>query len=430
MSLPRRSVRSAAAAFLAVLASCRGAASAYGSDIATARTNFDAIAGALEQRFTHVVRTPKFANARMRIARYAFSPSKLANDTSLWTAMRSTRTGGDRELEIGGALVDGRYTFAAMPLVPTPARVGDARHFIALSKLAGDDDWQWTTTVDHAVGTMHPARAADVMRALFASAERPAAELRADYRTAFPRSTAAFGRMVAVDSLRTTPQADGSTVVVLHLLMSDRGLTGTFPALAQFVRKYIASAKYSFRLTDREGLEWFDANAVKSRLVVRFRSRDGELQPLTGAARRMPDTLQFVAGASGKFGHFTLGMTELTGEFVHVRTTVEQSWVLHFTKEPRWDLPLLAEQLLHGPLKRPFEGRGAYFRLGFVSSANGQTLLTRTASAVVNESAIMRFLGNLGFTAMSDYAGAVEEEENRYLAEGFAALRADAKGLP
>ena len=29
----------------------------------------------------------------------------------------------------------------------------------------------------------------------------------------------------------------------------------------------------------------------------------------------------------------------------------------------------------------------------------------------------------------SDYAGAVEEEENRFLAEGFAALRADIAGL-
>ena len=41
----------------------------------------------------------------------------------------------------------------------------------------------------------------------------------------------------------------------------------------------------------------------------------------------------------------------------------------------------------------------------------------------------MRFLGTLGFTAMSDYAGQVEEEENRFLAEGFAALRADIASL-
>ena len=41
----------------------------------------------------------------------------------------------------------------------------------------------------------------------------------------------------------------------------------------------------------------------------------------------------------------------------------------------------------------------------------------------------MRFLGNLGFTAMSDYAGQVEEEESRFIAESMAAFRADISAL-
>jgi hypothetical protein len=41
----------------------------------------------------------------------------------------------------------------------------------------------------------------------------------------------------------------------------------------------------------------------------------------------------------------------------------------------------------------------------------------------------MRFLGNLGFTAVSDYAGQVEEEENRFIAEAMRALRADMNAL-
>ena len=42
----------------------------------------------------------------------------------------------------------------------------------------------------------------------------------------------------------------------------------------------------------------------------------------------------------------------------------------------------------------------------------------------------MRFLGNLGFTAVSDYAGKSEEDENRFLAEAFGAMRADIAGHP
>ena len=421
---PRRRPRIALLCVLA-LGGCKAATLAYGPDAASARLNFDAVASALEQRFTHVVRTAKFANARMRIARYAFAPSKLVNDSAIWTSGRSTKFGGDRELEVSSSLIDGHYTFVARAAVPLPTRTGDERHYIALTHLPNDHDWQWTTTVDHAVGTMPPSRTTDIFRALLASAERPAAAVRADYRGVLPRTTDAFGRMVSIDSLQTTTESDGSTLVAMHFFVSDDRLRANFPALSKFVRQYVAPAKYRFQLTDRTGAQWFDVQAARSRVVLRFRSHDGELQPLVGAARRMPDTLVLRAEGSAKFGFFTVGLKNLVGEFVHVSTSNERAWHMRFTKEPEWDLPLLAEQLLHSPLKRPFEGRGAFFRLGFTRSADGTTLLSRSAVAAVNESAIMRFLGNLGFTAMSDYAGKVEEEENRFLAEGMAAMRAD-----
>ncbi len=67
--------------------------------------------------------------------------------------------------------------------------------------------------------------------------------------------------------------------------------------------------------------------------------------------------------------------------------------------------------------------------MGFRAGPGGQTLLTRELDFAVRESAIMRFLGNLGFIAMSDYAGSVEEEESRFIAEAMAALRADVAGI-
>jgi hypothetical protein len=264
-----------------------------------------------------------------------------------------------------------------------------------------------------------------VFRALFASAERPAAAVRADYRTAFPRSVTAMGRMFSVDSINTTTNADGSTSVALHILVHADSLKPSLPAFAKYVAKYVEPASYRFRLSDRQGSDWFDAQAAKKRLVIRFRARNGELQPLLGAARRMPDSLQLHTDLKAKLGFFTVGVTRMQGEFVHLTSAAERGWALRFTEEPEWHLPLFTEQMLHTPLKRPFEGSGLIVRLSLRTGPTGQTLLARQFDVAVRESAIMRFLGNLGFGAMSDYQGPVELEEQRFIAEAFAAMRAD-----
>ena len=54
-----------------------------------------------------------------------------------------------------------------------------------------------------------------------------------------------------------------------------------------------------------------------------------------------------------------------------------------------------------------------------------QTLLVRRTRLEVKESAILRWMGSLGATAMSDFQGRTEAEENRFLHDAFAALRSD-----
>jgi hypothetical protein len=431
-ALAHAPARGALAAIVAVVValpatSCRSVTLAYGGDPATARANADAFASAFEHRFTNVARTPKFSNARLRLGRYALAPSKLVNDSALWTSSRSTRVGPERDLELYASLVDGRYTFVAKPRAPSPARVGDERHIIRLASLGGDD-WRWTTDVDHAIGGLPPARVNDVARALFASAERPAPAVRNDYRMTFPRTAQALGRLFTIDSLHTQPQADGSTLVSLQLLARSDGLKDGFPAFAKYIDKYVAPARYRFRLTDRTGAEWFDVQGGRSRTVIRFRSRGGELQPLAGADRRMPDSLLITVDALAKIGFFTVGVTSMQGDFVHVSTGTERAWAMRFTKDPKWHLPLIAERLLRTPLERPFEGTGVVLRMNVRTGQDGVSLLGRMVDLAVRESAIMRFLGNLGFTAMSDYAGPVEEQENRFIAEAFRAMRADIRG--
>jgi len=427
--LPKSSAVLLAAALLAAtVGGCRAAALAYGSDVVAARVNADAFAAAMEARFTNVARNPKFAAARMRIGRYAFAPSKLGNDSSMWTGMRTTRAGADRDLEVQAGLSGAQYLFTTRRAVPMPVRIGDSRHLIELEQL-GEDDWAWRTRVDQAIGPMPPGRADDIARALFLSAERPAAAVRADYRVMVPRTAAALGRLLAIDSIASVQQSDGSTLVTLQITVSGDRLKRNFPDFAKYVGKYVEPASYRFRLSDRTGSDWFDAEARNQLLTVRFRSHDGQLQPMVGAARRMPDTLQLHVDALAKISFFTVGVTKMQGEFVHTKNARDRGWEMRFTKEPEWHLPLITERLLRSPLRRPFEGKGVKFTLGFRTGPEGQTLLTREFDVTVRESAIMRFLGNLGFTAMSDFAGKVEDQENRFIAEIMAALRMDVATL-
>lgn len=408
--------------------SCKAVTLAYGSDIVSAKANADGVLAALEHRYTQVVRTPKFAWSRMRIARYALAPSKLETDSTIWTG-RSGSSGATRELMLDASMVNGAYTFVARPGVPSPKNIGDSRHIIRLSPL-GNDEYQWSTDVDHNVGSMPAARATDIFSALFASAERSAATLRGDYRTAFPKTTQAVGRLFELDSVLTAAQPDGSTLVNLQILLNADRLRSSHPAMARYVDNYVSSSKYQFKLSDNTGAEWFNLSAAPgNRIAIRFRSHNGQLQPLLGAARAMPDSMQLTVNALAKISFFTVGVTNMQGSFVFVHTANERGWLMRFQKEPEWHLPLASRQLLRSPLRRPFERNGILVRLGFRNTAGSQTMLYRNFDIAVAESAIMRFIGNLGFTAMNDYAGGVEAEENRFLAEMFAAMRADVKAI-
>lgn len=388
------------------------------------------VAASLQYRFESPERDARYEHARLRLARYALAPSVLYAD-SIWTGQRGSR----RELLAAGRFDGERYRLRASGAVPPPTRVGDSRHEVTLRPLP-DGDWRWTTRVDHALGAVSPAATARVFSAWLRSAERVEDAVRADYLTSTPRMTRALGRLATLDSVRTRRLADGSTRVTLGIRLHASRIAATFPDFTRYLERYVSPARYRLTLHDRAvpGVHandpWFVAEADDDRLTFHFRTRDGALAPLEGPLRPRPDTLSLRMDASVKVGPFTVGVRDLRGEFAFVRTPTETGWAMRFAHPPAWDLPPIAGRLVRGPLDRPFADDGATLRLSVRAAPGGGAVLHRATDVTVHESTLLRWLGNLGFTAVDEFAGRVEAEEARFLAEALRALGEDLRALP
>ncbi|MBV9880147.1 MAG: hypothetical protein JO180_06595, partial [Gemmatirosa sp.] len=412
----------AALVLLACLAAaaCREGPVALGATPAAARTHADDLFRGLALRFVNVQRHPRFAAARGKLGRYALSPSRLVGDTSIWTSLPSTN---ERLLELDGRPMPTGYTFTSRTGVPTPARPGEARHLIRLTQL-GDDQYQWATRVEHAVGHVAPEAAAAGFSAWLASFQRPEKELRADVHAVLPRTSAALGRLMTLDTVRSTLLTDGSSVVDLTVRVDGKRVRPTMPALADYVDKYVKPARYVLQLGDAHGARWLESRMRDGLLTFHFRTRDGRLLAFDGPARPMPDSVQMYVEAYEHFLIFDVGVSEMFGDFTQMRGAAGRGWMMRFRRAPRWHLPLAVRHLISGPLDRPFQQGGILFSVA-LRDDGAQTLLVRQLDVAVKESAIVRWLGGLGGKAMEDFAGRAEVEENRFTADALLALRAD-----
>ena len=84
---------------------------------------------------------------------------------------------------------------------------------------------------------------------------------------------------------------------------------------------------------------------------------------------------------------------------------------------------------VRAPLRRPFADDGTRLEYVVHDSIGGQTLLARNIHMVVQESAIIRWLGALGATAMGDLSTEAEQEKDRFTGEVFRAVGEDARLL-
>jgi hypothetical protein len=415
---------SLAAALLAVgIGGCRQAAQGFGETPAASRQQADDFLGAVALRFTDVYRTPKFALARPRLGRHALTPSKIENDTSIWTGMQGD---GTRVLNLAGYSNGSRYIFNPSKDWPIPTRLGQSRHLIRLRPL-GDSEYEWRTDVHQAVGTMPASTLSDVFGGFFQAIEHlPEGTIRGETRQLFPRTSAALGRLFTVDTLRAVAHHDGGRLMTMIVRLHPGRLEKTLPAFASYVKKYISPARYDWTLRDGGGVTWLRATADDERLMVVMRVKDGSLQPFDGPARAMPETMRLEGEMYAKVMIFEIGASRLVAEVARVRSAREDGWRVGFKREPEWHLPLATRHLIRAPLRRPFEQGGTTTWLTF-RTESGTTHMSRGFRTVVKESAILRWIGALGWTAMSDFAGASEAEENRFIAEAFTAMRLDTR---
>ena len=415
------------AALVASLNACRDVAPAFGPTIPAARANADALFGGIATRFTNVQRDPKFIVARRKLGHSALTPSVIYDDTSVWTARGTDST---RTVTLDGEFSNNRYLFSARPWPSTPAdEPGDSRHYMRLRKIT-NDEYEWITNVDINSGPISPNDFANVISRLMRSAEgRSAQELRADYRSAYPRSTSSLGRVLSLDTLSAIRDVEGATTVRLGVRINPNGIRSTMPAFAEYIDKYVTPSKYRVVLTDKRGGRWIELSGDDNFMILRLRSLNGHFAPLNGPARPIPDELQLTSDFTTKILFFTVGFRAMIADLSVIHSQRERGWLLKFTREPDWRLPPTVGFMIRTPLKRPFMGSGSTFRLVLRENPGASTFLTRYTTTIVQESTILRFLGRLGATAMGDFVGKAETEENRFSADVFNSLRLDTRAL-
>ena len=425
---------------LVAAAACGPAIAAFGDEgHAPAARAYDFFS-ALSVRFGVAHRDARFEAIRPRMVRHALTPSRLYSDTTIWTS-----TSGDvRTVSVGGALIGDRYVLAARPVVAPPAVPGESRHLMHLRRI-GPDIHRWDSTDELAVGTAAPAEAITLIEGLIRGAERPAATIQVEYRTAFPRTTATLGRLFALDTLRTIAEGSGATSVNLVARLESKRMRPYAPRYADYIDEYLEPLRIDIALVDRRGRSWGRVTFRKNVLDLRVRVREGALVPLDGSGDRPPpdvgatpeangagagaDSLRLRASFFAKVLFFDVGASSIQADVVPVDSEDARGWSLQFRQEPRWHFPLAVSRLLRAPLRRPFADDG--IRLEFIAqrTETGQTVLARNIGITVQESAIVRWLGSLGATAMGDLSLLAEQEKDRYVGEVLQALADDSRGF-
>ncbi|MGH7718281.1 MAG: hypothetical protein ACREON_05490 [Gemmatimonadaceae bacterium] len=425
MSAARRLTALAAAVALSAQTACLDPASSLGKTPAAARANSDALFGSLAARFGVQHRDESLIALRTAISRYALTPSRLANDSSLWTSYGEVV----RTAVVSGGGAPGDYTLRLNANAPLPARPAEYRRIVRLGVL-GDGEYEWRVRDELAVGSVTGDDLAAALAVAFGVAQvSPEREIRQAYRAGLPHLTERLGRLFTLDTVRTAPLEGGAVLVMLSATMRPDRLDAEFPNFARYLRKYVDPSTFRLVVHDDLGGRWWELDVADRRVMLRAAVRNGALTPLNVSPRRIPQHLRVHMDASTKFGPFTVGIRRLRGDVTLTRAPNENGFEAHFRTVPDWRLPPLVERLIRSPLRRPFEGDGAVVALSVADRAGAQTIVARDYALAVKESAIMRWFGGLGRRALDDFRRGAEREADIYYGQVLGALHRDVLAL-
>jgi hypothetical protein len=410
----------AATGLVAFALACAQTISQLGPSPAAATAHADTLLMALGARFGPHDLDARLTAIRPRLVQGSLVPSRIFDDSTMWTEAE----GSVRELELTGDRTGNGYRIGVAPAVPLPAHAAEYHRRVLLKQLERGQ-YEWRVHDVLAIGEVHVQELADALTALFTAAQHESgASVRSDYRTSLPRATRALGRLFSLDTLAVTPARGGATAVALGVTIHPERLEREAPHYARFIDKFVSPAHLRLTVYDDQG-QWWTVTGDEGRFTARLRVRDGSLAPLDGPRRSMPARLHVRVDLDTKMFVFRIGFRELVGDVVLTRTEHQKGFVVVFQHEPEWVLPPLVGRMIRTSLSRPFAGTGALLSFDLRDGDGAQTLALRDYRVAIEESAIMRWLGGLGNSALSDFHDGAEQEADRFVGQVFAALKQD-----
>jgi hypothetical protein len=377
-------------------------------------------------RFGPTDRDPSFDALRPVLARYALVPSRIFGAPTIWTRSQ----GATRGIGFHGRRVRDQYRMSVVATPPAPSAVGEYRGEWRLEQLRlQGDEFEWMAREELAVGSVTPDDLSRALTALFTAAEAGGSgDLAPRLRAELPRTTAALGRLASLEGVVARQDGSGGTSLTLTASLHPEGIRSFAPLYAHYLDDVLMPTRFAASASDATGARWWETDFAEGRLTFHLRLHDGNLAPLTGPPRAIPDRIRVRLSGSSKMGFLRSGFHDLEAAVDLTRREDEKGFVARFTKAPDWDLPILVPLLLRPALRRPFEGEGAFLSFAAVTRSNGPTLLTRHYRVAVRENWLVRWIGGYVAGAVNTYRRG-EAEADRFNAEAIFALREDALAL-
>jgi hypothetical protein len=378
---------------------------------------------ALRARYGTIAREPALEKVRPKLESAVLVPSRVFDDTSVWTASE----GDWRALWVEGRGDASAYRLGLSSTPPLPRAPGEYRARIALRRQKSGG-FEWDTFDELALGALRPADLSAAFRALLRAAENGRGDARAQVLAAMPRAARTFGRLFDLEALSLTPQPDGSQRIDVALRQRPERLKAEAPKFAEYLARRSKGTQFKMTVALPDGRVLWSADGEDGAFRARLRAHGGRLLPLEGpaapAGQRMSVTLDY----SIKAGPFRVGVSALKAEIDTAPAGEPLALGVRMVEEPQWRIPFLVEPFMRSTLRYPFEDPGVRFMIGVREEPGRGSLLVSDSRLQVKESWIVRWFGGISAKAMEELRQS-EAEADRYSLECLTAVRDDMAAL-